>query len=371
MIGLADRPAAAPGVELTAAISELAAARAIVQRHGEDSISPFILRTDKAFHFAAGGVLAYRLIGATAVISGDPVAPDGRASEVLASFLDAARGQGWRAVLYGASGRHLDGYQRLGLRALCVGEEAIVAPDRFTLEGRAVRKLRQSEHRVQRRGWELTAVEGRAIGGELEAEIEALETAWRDGRGRLIGFAMAMGACEPRIRPDDVYLLARSPEGELRATMRFIGHCGKLSLDTMRRVGESPNGLNEALVCRALELARERAIAEVSLNYAGLAHLVRNEPTGNAARRGATRLAVSLLGRRFQMERLVRFNEKFSPDWRPRYLVYESRLGLPASVYRVLQAEGYIGWRSRSAWTPRELPRLERRAASAPGRLGP
>ena len=34
-------------------------ARAIVERHGEDSLSPFILRPDKAFHFAADGVLAY------------------------------------------------------------------------------------------------------------------------------------------------------------------------------------------------------------------------------------------------------------------------------------------------------------------------
>ena len=35
--------------------------------------------------------------------------------------------------------------------------------------------------------------------------------------------------------------------------MRFLAHRDKLSLDTMRRVGETPNGLNEALVCHALE----------------------------------------------------------------------------------------------------------------------
>ena len=48
------------------------------------------------------------------------------------------------------------------------------------------------------------------------------------------------------------------------------------------------------------------------------------------------------LHRRFQMDRLVRFNEKFSPDWRPRYLVYESRPALPRAIVRVLQAEGYL-----------------------------
>ena len=42
------------------------------------------------------------------------------------------------------------------------------------------------------------------------------------------------------------------------------------------------------------------------------------------------------------MERLVRFNEKFAPDWRPRYLVYDSRRALLGSIIRVLQAEGYL-----------------------------
>ncbi len=88
---------------------------------------------------------------------------------------------------------------------------------------------------------------------------------------------MGMGAYESELRPDDVYVLARSPEGELGAVMRFAAHCGNLSLDTMRRVGATPNGLNEAMVCRVLELARERDIPQVSLNYAGLAHLVRDE----------------------------------------------------------------------------------------------
>ena len=182
---------------------------------------------------------------------------------------------------------------------------------------------------------------------------------------------MGMGAFESGVAPNDLYLLARAPDGELGGVMRFISHCGKLSLDTMRRVGETPNGLNEALVCRALEIARNRGVAEVSLNYAGLGHLVRNEPRGSYAARLLTRFAVARLGRRFQMERLVRFNEKFCPEWRPRYLVYESRLGLPQAVFRVLQAEGYLRERQPrrfpAGWRPsaRVLPGLP--PASAPG----
>jgi lysyl-tRNA synthetase, class II len=329
------------------------AAREIIERYGMDSLSPFVLRPDKALAFGAGGVLSYRVIGGTAIVSSDPVAPPGMAPEVLASFLEHARQHGWQVALWGASGRHLDAYRQLGLRAICVGEEAIVDPRRFTLEGRPVRKLRQSVHRVQRRGWEIVVREGRELDPELEAEIDTLEAQWRSRQRRLYGFAMGMGRFEADVKPDDLYVVARSPEGRLGAAMRFVAHCGNLSLDTMRRVDETPNGLNEALVAAALQAAGRRGVEEVSLNYAGLGHVVRGEPSRNPVVRSVTRVAMASLGSRFQMQRLVRFNDKFSPDWRPRYLVYESRALLPRSIVRVLQAEGYLPERHR-----RRRPRL-------------
>jgi lysyl-tRNA synthetase, class II len=344
---------------------EYRAARAIVERYGEDSLSPFILRPDKAFHITVDGVLAYRVIGETAVISGDPVAAARAAPRVLASFLELARERGWQIAVWGASARHLDAYRGLRMRAVCVGEEAFVDPEQFTLEGRRVRKLRQSVHRVQRRGWEVTAYEGRELDARLESEIEALESAWRASRRRILGFAMAMGAWDPEPRPDDLYLLGRSPDGELRAVMRFVEHRGRLSLDTMHRVGETPNGLNEALVCQALEAARARGVPEVSLNYAGLAHLVRGTAGRGPASRRFTRVLMGVLGRRFQMSRLVQFDDKFFPEWRQRFLVYEARAALPRAVLRVLQAEGYLPQarapRLPVRWQPipRSLPRTD------------
>lgn len=317
-------------------------ARAIVDEYGEDSLSPFILRPDKSLEFCAGGVVAYRVIDDTVVVSGDPVGPDGCAAELLAQLLERAHGAGLRLAVYGGSERHLETYRTLGLRATRVGEEAVVDPLAFTLEGRPVRKLRQSVHRVQRRGWQIAVREGRDIDVALETEIDALEAAWRSERDRLLGFAMSLGEFEPGVRRGDLYVLARSPSGQLQAVMRFLAHRGKLSLDTMRRVGETPNGLNEALVCHALEFARAHAVPEVSLNYAGLGHLVRCGPAGNRVSKTLINFALGRLRKRFQMERLVLFNQKFLPSWRPRYLIYESRVALPRSVFRVLQAEGYL-----------------------------
>jgi lysyl-tRNA synthetase class 2 len=340
---LALRSLLRPGVAVDGHTeAEYRAARAIVERHGADSLAPFILRPDKAFHFAGDGVLAYRVIGETAVVSADPVGPPGTAAEVLGSFLELAREHGWRVILWGAGAAHVESYRALGLRSVRVGEEAFVDPRRFTLEGRRVRKLRQSVNRLTRRGWHVSVFQGRELATAVEADLDALQAAWRAGQPRVVGFAMGMGACEPDRRPSDMYVLARSPAGELRAAMRFVAYCGGLSLDTMHRVGETPNGLNEALIALALEHARGHGVSEVSLNYAGLAHLVHREADSRIVFRCFRAALLRLLGRRFQLERLVHFDEKFLPEWRPRYLISPSRAGLPRAALRALQAEGYL-----------------------------
>ena len=317
-------------------------ARAIVADHGDDSLAPYILRPDKAFEFSGDGVVAYAVVDETVVISADPVGPPDAAAEALRTLVARAHLAGLRVAAYGVSDRHLDAFAALGLRAVRAGEEAVVDPSTFTLEGRSVRKLRQSVHRLGRRGWRVTIHDGREIDAGLEAAIGSVEAQWRAERERITGFAMSMGEFELAIRPDDLYVLAWSPAGQLQAVMRFLTYGRKLSLDVIRRVGQPPNGVTEALVCHALEVARDRGTEEVSLNYAGLAHLLRAEAPGGTIGKALARPLLGPLRSRFQMDRLVLFNEKFSPCWRPRYLVYESRAALPRTIFRVLQAEGYL-----------------------------
>lgn len=334
-------------------ISEHRRAAQIVARDGRDSLAPFVLREDKAFFFAHDGVLAYRTLGGTAVVSGDPVGPPGSAGPIVRDFLAHAASHGWDTVLTGASGEHLEAYATLGLRTLHIGNEAVVDPRGFSLEGRAIRKVRQSVHRVQRHGWRVEIHASTDMAPAVAAEIESVEDRWRGRRRRLQGFAMTLGRLSAVVPDaDELFVVARAPDGELRAFLRFSHHLDGLSLDVMRRLDDEPNGLNEALVTAALLHAREAGVRAVSLNFAGLAHVMAADATLSGPQRVLRRLIGRFRGR-FQLERLVRFNDKFAPQWRPRYLVYGSRTHLPLAGLRVLQAEAYLR-------APRSRPRRER-----------
>jgi lysyl-tRNA synthetase class 2 len=346
-------------------------AAAVVERHAADSLDPFALRHDKTFHFARGGMLAYRTLRETAVVSGDPVAPPGCAPAVVASFAGFAAERGWNVVLTGVSARHLDAYSALGLRALHIGNEAVVDPARFSLEGRAIRKVRQSVARMHRRGWEVELIDGRQLLGPVIDELEAVERAWRHKRTRVHGFAMTLGRLWGADEDaDGLYVLARDPHGSLRAFLHFVAYRNGLSLDVMRRLGDEPNGLNEALVVAALGHAREEGLREVSLNFAGFAHVMAGQGSLTPGER-LLRVALARAHGRFQLERLVRFNDKFSPVWRPRFLVYPSRTRLPLAALRVLQAEGYVRAPATrpliSGWEPLPRPVTQPVTIAQPG----
>ena len=245
------------------------------------------------------------------------------------------------------------------MRTMCIGEEAIVDPRGFSLEGRAIRKVRQSVTRVQRHGWQVAVIEDHELTPEIAAELEQVETAWRARQARLSGFAMTLGRL---VGADEdqpgIYVVSRDADGRLCSFLRFAAYRDGLSLDLMRRGADEPNGLTEAEIVAALEYAKARGIASVSLNFAGFAHVMAADAAVKGSRR-LLRFALRGVHGRFQLERLVRFNAKFDPTWQSRHLVYGRYTQLPLAALRVLQAEAYIpapaAPGARRRWAPRRL----------------
>lgn len=342
----------------------------IVRTHGRDTLAPFALREDKAFFFAHGGFVAYRTLHETAVVSGDPVGPPGSAEAILRAFLGYADRAGWRVAVAAASPELARASSGLGLRALQVGCEAVVDAQAFTLEGRAVRKARQAVARAARHGWSAQIVAARDLDPAARAQIAELEREFTSTRPRVYGFAMSLGRLWGAPEDDDaLYALGRDEQGRIGAFMRFVPYARGLSLDAVRRSIGLPNGVCEALVVAAIGHARDQGLDEVSLNFAGFAHIMAPEGPQRLRERAA-RVVLTALHARFQLERLVVWGNHFRPQWRPRYLIYGGRTELPRTALRVLQAERYLPSRPVppliSRWEPAPVvlptrPQLQRR----------
>jgi len=319
-------------------------ARDLVTAWGSDTLAPFVLRADKSYFFADDelGFVAYKVVGGVAIVSGDPIGPPDGLDALIVGFIAFARARGWRVAIIGASERNLDAYRRHGLLALYHGDEAVLDTGTFSLEGRPIRKVRQSVQRLAREGYVARLMHPREIDAELRADLEAIARDWRGDEPQK-GFVMALDTLFRLEDEDAVFAIGFDPQGRPAGFIHFA--CSRagaaLSLSSMPRLRSTPNGFNEWLVCETADWARENGFRALSLNFAPFAALLAPEADLSALQRVERRALLSLKGH-FQLDNLLLFNRKFFPAWQRRFVVYESRLDLPRVGIAALAAEAYL-----------------------------
>src|SRR4029079_15282447 len=108
-----------------------------------------------------------------------------------AEFQRVCHARGWRLALLSVSSDLLPAARSLGLRADKSVSEACVRPAEFSLEGAAIRKVRQSVTRLERAGYEFRVVAACDVDTPLREELERVSAVWR---GDIVerGFSMAM-----------------------------------------------------------------------------------------------------------------------------------------------------------------------------------
>ncbi len=317
------------------------AARQLVRRYGTDTLAFFKLRRDKQYLFdpAGNAFLAYRIENGVLLCSGDPIGPPAALPKLVSEAVAYAERRGLKLAASGVSEELVPLWRQAGLRALYIGDEAIVETGGFSLEGRAIRKVRQSVARLEKSGYTTELVDVSHLDERTLCELEAVTERWLAGAAER-GFSMSMDSLRTERGAGGVVLITRA-ERRIRGFLHLVPSYGRpaMSLSSMRRDRETPNGLTEFLVVRAIEALHQRGVEEISLNFAAFARVMHG-PRGRVER--LLGRIVGLANPYFQIESLYRFNAKFFPRWEPRYLLYEGALGLPRAALAVMWAEGQL-----------------------------
>lgn len=318
----------------------------IAERGARDSLAYFALRRDKSVIYSGSGkaAVAYRVVHGVMLAAGDPIGDPEAWPGAIRRFVAEARRHAWLPAVMGCS--ELGGTvwtRETGLDALEIGDEAIVDTYAFTLDGRAMRNVRQMVARIRRAGYTTRVRRMVELDDEERAQLRKVAAQWRTS-GDERGFSMALGRlADPA---DDTCLLvtAHDETGEPRAFLHFTpwGTDG-VSLDIMRRDRGADPGLNELMVVGAVEAAPELGIRRVSLNFAAFrAALARGERLGAGPILRAWRGLLLFLSRWLQIESLYRFNAKFQPGWEPRFLLFPRTSDLPRILLATLRAESLL-----------------------------
>lgn len=97
--------------------------------------------------------MAYTTAGRTAVAPGHPIGPGDGTAAAVEEFVTFCRRNDWLPAFYQTLPDYLESYRAAGLIALCVGHEAIVDLQTFTLEGGAMKTVRGAVNHLTRLGY--------------------------------------------------------------------------------------------------------------------------------------------------------------------------------------------------------------------------
>jgi lysyl-tRNA synthetase class 2 len=326
---------------------------------GHDSLGYFALRRDKSVVWSASGksAIAYRVLSGVMIASGDPLGDPEAWPGAIKEFMRLADEHAWTPAVIGCSESGGTAFSRVaGMSALEFGDEAIMDLCDFSLEGRAMRNVRQAVGRPERAGYTVRVCRSGDITAEDRVQLREQAAAWR-GSETERGFSMALGRFGDPADGQCAAVMAFDADQKLRGFLHFVpwGKDG-LSLDLMRRDRDAENGINEFLIVSALREAPRLNVTRVSLNFAVFRSAIeRGERLGAGPIIKAWRGLLVFLSRWFQIDSLYRFNAKFRPIWEPRFVCYPNGRDLPRIAIAMLEAEAFIVW---------PKPRL-RRAAGA------
>jgi phosphatidylglycerol lysyltransferase len=300
---------------------------------------------DKSFLLSISGrsFIMFAVDGRSWVSMGDPIGDPEESGELVWEFLRRAHLAGGSPVFYQVRPDRLPIYIDAGLRLVKLGEEAVVNPAAFSLEGGHRKGMRYTLRKVEKEGGSFEIFEPDAVKHELPRLREISDSWLEHKRTREKGFSL--GSFDERY-------IGRFPCAVVRVAGRVEAFANlwlaapgtEYSIDLMRYDPErAPDDCMEYLFLKLIGWGRDQGYARFTLGMAPLAGLEQSPLAPLTARIGA---AVYRYGERFyNFQGLHAYKDQFDPAWEPRYLATPGGVAFPGILARVsaLVSGGFRG----------------------------
>ena len=310
----------------------------LLRQFGNSATDYFKLYRDKLFFFSEihDGFIAYRIAGGFAIVLEEPVCAEENKTDVLKEFDINCRKMGLKPAFYRVDENSIPWFNQLRKKKMMIGQEAILEVNRFSLEGKDKKSMRNGLNSLQKKGYTIK-IQSAPLSIDFISQLKKVSDEWLHSfhKQELI-FSQGMFDETELMQQDIIYV--EDAEGNLKAFLNIIPDYAEdeCTYDLIRKSHDAPAAAMDALIIKLIEYARERKKLFLNLGMVPMTGITEPENTAEQI----IKLA-SMKIRRFQYYKGLReFKEKYATVWENKYLVYDNDfdlLQLPLALTQVMK----------------------------------
>ena len=310
----------------------------LVERYGSSPVDYFKTYADKLLFFSdvTDGFIAYRIANGFAIVLEEPVCAEEHKIEMLKEFDDHCRKMSLKTAFYRVDESSVSYFQFLKKQKLLIGQEAVLEVDRFTLEGKDKKSLRNGLNSLQKKGY-TTQRYAPPLDDAFVKELQRVSDEWLEYYNKK-ELVFSQGMFLPaEIKKQDV-IAVKNADGQVKAFLNIIPDFApdESTYDMIRKTADAPGGCMDALIIELIKYAKEQGLLYLNLGLVPMAGI--DEPDNTAEQ--LMQYAYEKVKRFRQYAGLREFKEKYASVWLNKYLVYENDfdlLQLPVALNKVMQ----------------------------------
>lgn len=313
--------------------SELDRASELIQ--SSDTTDHHLVLTGDKYILWSGSGNSFLMFGVTNrfwIAMGDPVGDASEFEELVWRFREEADLAAAQVAFYETGKQFIPLYLDLGLGLIKLGQEALIPLASFGLEGKKRQSFRNAINKYQRQGYSFEILPSNEVQRWLP-ELRSISDAWmREKNAQEKRFSMGFFN-EEYLQRCDVAVVKKDGQIFAFSNIWALRNRGQISMDLMRYLPGSPNGIMEFLSISLALWAKEQGYTYFSLGMAPLSGLENHALAPLWHKIGNTIFKFG--GDLYNFEGVYFYKDKFNPQWNPAYLAAPPGLQTAAALVGV------------------------------------
>lgn len=314
----------------------------LIEYHEESEEYFKLWPNDKHYFFndSKTAAIAYKATKGVALCLADPVGDNKTFKYLIDTFKYECYINDWKVAFIHVGENNRSLYKELNFKLQKIGQEAILDLNEFKINVSQNKYFRNISNKFTKQSYStemLIAPHNPAIIKRLkDISDQWLKKPGRSERGYAMGYFD-----EAYLKQCDIFI-ARDAAGTIQAFLNLVPanfDPNQATYDLLRNSSENISNINDYLLLNFIDYLIEHNYQELNMGLCPLAGLQSSEDSDSNLINSALKIAYSNGNRFYSFDGLYRFKQKYQPNWRNKYIVYEGSVrGFAKTVAALMKA---------------------------------